>query len=146
MPIYDHHNLMMMIPAFGNVHHPLFAWPSPLHHDLRDNRSSDFRFLHSLVCLGSILMRGKHMPGSWESVMLCFYVWFQNCSHCFCVWFQSYEREAHARQLEVAELRKTGEAHRKRVKALEQEVASQRVIAKVCSESIRSVVKAVERR
>ena len=50
-------------------------------------------------------------------------------------WFQSYEREAHARQQEVAELRKTGEANRRRVKALEQEVASQRVIAKVCSET-----------
>lgn len=51
------------------------------------------------------------------------------------VWFQSYEREAHGRQLEVAELRKTGEVHRKKVKALEQEVATQRIIAKVCSET-----------
>lgn len=50
-------------------------------------------------------------------------------------WFQSYEREASARQQEVAELRKTGEANRRRVKALEQEVASQRIIAKVCSET-----------
>ena len=51
-------------------------------------------------------------------------------------WFQSYEREAHARQQEVAELRKVGEANRRRVKALEQEVASQRIIAKVCAETI----------
>ena len=51
------------------------------------------------------------------------------------LWFQSYEKEAAARQLEVAELRKTGEVHRKRVRALEQEVASQRIIAKVCSET-----------
>ena len=35
----------------------------------------------------------------------------------------------------MAELRKTGEANRRRVKALEQEVASQRVIAKVCCET-----------
>ena len=51
------------------------------------------------------------------------------------LWFQSYEKEAAARQLEVAELRKTGEAHRKRVKVLEQEVASQRIVAKVCPET-----------
>ena len=44
-----------------------------------------------------------------------------------------YEREANARQLEVGQLRKTGEAHRKRVKLLEQELASQRIIAKVSS-------------
>ncbi|KAL3145648.1 hypothetical protein ABBQ32_003187 [Trebouxia sp. C0010 RCD-2024] len=43
---------------------------------------------------------------------------------------ESYEREAHARQLEVAESRKTGETHRRRVKTLEQEVASQRILAK----------------
>ena len=47
--------------------------------------------------------------------------------------FQVYEREASARQVEVGQLRKTGEAHRKRVKLLEQELASQRIIAKVCS-------------
>ncbi|KAL0020541.1 hypothetical protein WJX79_010459 [Trebouxia sp. C0005] len=41
-----------------------------------------------------------------------------------------YEREASARQLEVGQLRKTGEAHRRRVKLLEQELASQRMIAK----------------
>ncbi|DBA84427.1 hypothetical protein WJX77_002493 [Trebouxia sp. C0004] len=41
-----------------------------------------------------------------------------------------YEREASARQLEVGQLRKTGEAHRKRVKLLEQELASQRIITK----------------
>ena len=35
--------------------------------------------------------------------------------------------------MEVGQLRKTGEAHRKRVKLLEQELASQRIIAKVCS-------------
>lgn len=46
---------------------------------------------------------------------------------------QVYEREASARQLEVGQLRKTGEAHRRRVKLLEQELASQRMIAKVCS-------------
>ena len=61
------------------------------------------------------------------------------------MWFQSYEREAHARQLEVAELRKTGEAHRKRVKALEQEVASQRVIAKVCSETTCHAISTIAR-
>ncbi|DBA97629.1 TPA: hypothetical protein ACH3X3_15301 [Trebouxia sp. C0006] len=41
-----------------------------------------------------------------------------------------YEREASSRQVEVGQLRKTGEAHRKRVKLLEQELASQRIIAK----------------
>lgn len=46
---------------------------------------------------------------------------------------QVYERDASARQVEVGQLRKTGEAHRKRVKLLEQEVASQRIIAKVSS-------------
>ncbi len=46
---------------------------------------------------------------------------------------QVYEREASSRQVEVGQLRKTGEAHRKRVKLLEQELASQRIIAKVCS-------------
>jgi len=50
--------------------------------------------------------------------------------------FQVYEREAGARQLEVGQLRKTGEAHRKRVKLLEQELASQRIIAKVYAENL----------
>lgn len=44
---------------------------------------------------------------------------------------QTYEREAAARQLEVASLRKTGEAHRRKVKQLEQELAGQKSIAKV---------------
>ncbi len=44
---------------------------------------------------------------------------------------QVYEREASARQQEIGQLRKTGEAHRKRVKLLEQELASQRIIVKV---------------
>ena len=35
------------------------------------------------------------------------------------------------RQQEVGELRKTGEANRKRVKLLEQELVSQRIITKV---------------
>ena len=50
---------------------------------------------------------------------------------CPVVLVQAYEREAAARQLEVAALRKTGEAHRRRVKQLEQELAGQRSIAKV---------------
>lgn len=48
----------------------------------------------------------------------------------FCA-FQIYEKEASARQHEVGELRRTGEVHRKRVKQLEQELLSQRIIAKV---------------
>ena len=47
-------------------------------------------------------------------------------------WLQIHDREAAARQVEVAALRKTGEAHRRKVKQLEQELAGQRSIAKVC--------------
>ena len=47
------------------------------------------------------------------------------------MWLQGFEKEANARQQEVALLRKTGEAHRRRVKLLELELASQRILAKV---------------
>lgn len=73
------------------------------------------------------------LPQLHMSSSLCFLVYM--ALKQLYAWFQSYEREAHARQLEVAESRKTGETHRRRVKTLEQEVASQRILAKVCSET-----------
>ena len=65
----------------------------------------------------------------WLSLLLPGDVHFNICSTFPSDSLQSYERDSSARQQEVGQLRKAGEAHRRRVKALEQELSTQRIIA-----------------